>query len=111
MMTAHRIKIIDLVSQGDMDDVKELLAHSEEKHRLTVINERDEFGRNAVFMAISRNDLTMLKMLVNAGGDIQITDGFGLTACEFARQQGYVEIITFLQKSNKILNKIPLSSH
>jgi len=93
-------RMIDLVDSGDVEAVKRGIAKGFN------VNERTYTGQTPVFIAIERNDLSILKILINAGARVDVKDGFGTSPLLFAQQLASVdkkyfqtEIITLIQNT------------
>lgn len=88
-MSSH-IKIIDLVSIGRIEEVKKLIASGCD------VNEQADLGYCALFAAINRNDVPMIKLLIDAGARVDV-ECWGESALSRARKNNYVEIVTIIE--------------
>jgi ankyrin repeat protein len=88
-----RVQIIDLVSWGQTKSVKELINILGPK---LDINERSSYGSFAAIKAAERNDLKMLKLLVEHGARIDWEDGFGRTVRGWAERNNNQAMIDFV---------------
>ncbi len=92
-MSAYRVAIIDLVSLGQVDEVKKLIAKGCD------VNEQGELGQSSVLAAVDRNDLLMLTILIEAGAKLDAKDSFGESALSVAKENGYLEIVSLIEKT------------
>lgn len=99
MMTARRIQIIELVSAGQIDAVKELIDKTNKRDLTRMVNETNYVGNCAVLAAVDRNDLEMLKVLIEAGANINVKDPIGRSARSFAQICGYSDIVELIDKT------------
>lgn len=90
------IPLTSLVSLGQLAAVRELKQKLND--RLTV-NNQDASGNLPATIAAERNDLPMLKLLVEYGADLELLDGRGRNALGWARKNQDNEMITFILNS------------
>ena len=55
-----------------------------------------QHGQTALMLAVSHGRLSMAKLLVEAGADINIRDEDGSTALMCAAEHGHMEIVKFI---------------
>ncbi|MCB9757887.1 MAG: ankyrin repeat domain-containing protein, partial [Candidatus Omnitrophica bacterium] len=55
----------------------------------------------ALFIALRRGDLGILKLLIKKGADMKAVDGDGWTALMIAMQEGHSEVIKLFQENDK----------
>lgn len=91
MMSTYRVRILDLASLGQIDEVKKLIEKGCD------VNEQNDLGDCALIAAINRNDLPMVQLLINAGANIKIKDTFGRSALDFATKRSYKKICDLLE--------------
>jgi ankyrin repeat protein len=85
------VDVIECAKRGMYDALLELI----EKHQADV-NEQNENGDYAVVCVAQRNDLRMIKMLVEHGARLDIQDGSGRTPLGYAKKYNNAELITFI---------------
>lgn len=90
------IQIIGIVKLGIYDAVKELIAKG------VNINETNDKGESALLAAAARNDLKIVKLLVNYNVIVNVEDVYGLTPIKWAKHYNNVEMIELLERK---LNK------
>jgi ankyrin repeat protein len=103
MMSAQKTLLIDAVSSGQIDIVENLINTGYN------INEQTDLGTTSVMIAVNRNDINMLKILINAGAKLDICNCFGDTALSLANKivsssvgywkQEYGKIVTLLEET------------
>ena len=76
------MQTIEAVLQGDVKMLKKALTHLKESEQLHVINQAiyngDAYGTPLHFAAAG-NHLECVKLLLDAGADIKVTDNYSLT--------------------------------
>lgn len=87
----REVKIADYVALGAYDDVKKLIAAHYD------VNEKDNEGNAPVIIAASRNDFKMLKMLVEAGAKLNVTNDNGDSPLQFAQLFKNAEMQSYIQ--------------
>ncbi len=101
-MITTRTGFVELVYAGDVEVVKEAIK------RKCDINELDAAGDTGIIAAIKKNDYRMLKVLINAGADVDIKSGSGEHPLNLAKAMAkdddkYLdkEIIKLIENSTK----------
>ncbi|WP_299213719.1 ankyrin repeat domain-containing protein [uncultured Aquimarina sp.] len=92
----ERVSIVEACSQEDIPLVKHLLQIGEE------VNTTSELGFSALNMAIIRNNISLIKILLEAGADInfQNTEVFGF---------GVTPLISAIKENNETIIKLLLN--
>lgn len=81
------VSLADIVSQTHANVVKKLF-------QMADVNKRaKQHGQTALMLAVSHGKLDMVKMLLEAGADINIQDDDGSTALMCAAEHGHIEIV------------------
>lgn len=93
MENERDVKIVDVVSLGQLEDTRELI------RRGLDVDDPDENGNYAVTMAARRNDLEILKILIDAGAELNLFDGMGRKAITWARKYKNQEMIDEIEKA------------
>lgn len=83
--------LIELVYLGQKEDVKTLLERGYD------INEQDKYGTSAALAAVTRNDINMLKFLIDHGARVDLRDVFGKTPLSKAQEMGSTDIANLIQ--------------
>ena len=86
--------IFAAISQKDFATVEYLLSSSPK-----VINERNQFNRTPLHFAVESDNLEMVKLLINAGSDVNSVAMNSLTPLFSAVATGDIEIVKFLVSS------------
>lgn len=84
------ILLIELVSLGQLDAVKKMLLDGYDA------NETTEYGETAAFLAASRNDFDMLKLLAEYGAKLDVKDGRGRNIIGWAKYFKNQEMIDYI---------------
>jgi uncharacterized protein len=96
------MNLIDYVKLGNIIKVQELIAAN------VNLNSQDEYGYTALIWAASYSKPDMVKLLLEAGADDEITDIDKHNALFWANYYGHPEVIQLLNKSldgKKVLTK------
>lgn len=96
------MNLIDYVKLGNITKVQELIAAN------VNLNHQDEYGYTALIWAASYSKPDMVKLLLEAGADKDITDIDKHNALFWANYYGHPEVIELLNKSldgKKVLTK------
>ena len=96
MMSAKRVPIIDLVSQGQIDRVKEMINNKSDVNEQNIDN-----GDYAIIVAVERNDLAMVKLLIDAGARVAVENFFNHSPLSEAIKGKNVFIIKLIQETLK----------
>ncbi|HNQ68361.1 MAG TPA: ankyrin repeat domain-containing protein [Bacteroidales bacterium] len=94
--------LIDYVKLGNVTKVQELIVSG------VNLNHQDEYGYTALIWAASYSKPDMVKLLLEAGADDEITDVDKHNALYWANYYGHPEVIELLNKSldgKKVLTK------
>jgi ankyrin repeat protein len=91
-MSNEQIPLLQIVSLGQIEKLRDLLRTSK-----IDVNETDENGGLAVVIAARRNDLSMLRLLVEHGAKLNEKDGWGRTVDGWARKHNNIEMLTFIE--------------
>ena len=60
------------------------------------IDERDDYGRTALHVATYTANYEAMRLLLEAGANVNLGDGYGRTPLSLARQSGYTEMVAIL---------------
>ena len=103
MMSGYRVPLIDAVSEGNIDKVKELILEG------AYVDEQTESGDCSVYTAVNRNDDSILKVLIDAGANVDIQDVRGRSMLQRAQESGYLKVAALigaaLKKKNIAFNE------
>jgi hypothetical protein len=61
----------------------------------------NRYGGVALIPAGERGHVAMVRALLDSGADPAIADGDGVTALEHARERGYGEMVTMLERAGE----------
>lgn len=91
--------LIPAAERGHVEVVNELLTHTD-----VAINHINNLGWTALLEAIILGDggprrTEVVRLLIQAGADVNLADGNGVTPLAHARQRGYKAMIELLQKA------------
>uniref|UniRef100_A0A914C0T5 26S proteasome non-ATPase regulatory subunit 10 n=1 Tax=Acrobeloides nanus TaxID=290746 RepID=A0A914C0T5_9BILA len=75
---------------------------------LCEVNHKNNNGQTALHYAASKNHLSILKLLVEADGDVNAQDKYGASPLHRASSQGHLDIVRFLLSCKRI--RIDLSN-
>lgn len=101
-MMSHYTEISDLVSLGLGEEVKKWVVEEqkEQEKRKQEGRSRTKFEDDcileAVFEAITRNDLPILKSLVKTGISLDSIDDIGRTPLSYAKNNGFNELFNYI---------------
>lgn len=99
---AQYVDIIEYTKIGMTDGVKEMIAMKAD------VNEKDRKGDYAVLWATKRNDLDILKLLVDAGAFLEVRGGNGITPLMYSRANCNLKMEQFiLDNINLFITKEP----
>lgn len=110
-------ELIQLTFFGQEKKIKELLEKTKEKlseqnadsdfikNELKKIVDEKHEGQTAVIAAVKGNRANILKLLIEAGANVNVTMGLDQTPIEYAKEQGYSEIVELLDKAISDGNK------
>ncbi len=104
-------KIIDTTVNNNLERLKKLV---ERKNRFLPkpdINARTEEGISALMVAVSQENLKMVKYLVEHGADINATDFQGVSVLMRATVKGNLEIVKYLVEHGAQINAKDLHAH
>jgi hypothetical protein len=94
MMTARRVAIIDFVSQGHIDGVRDLIKQN------CNVDETDYCGDCAVIRCVERNDFNILTVLIDEGkANVDVVDAMGCSALLLAQQLEHHKIAQLLEET------------
>lgn len=94
MMTGRRVVLIDLISQGMIDEVRE-----EVTKESCDVNEKDYIGSCAVLKCVEDNESEILEILIKAGADVKVDDPLGNSALSLAKKYGHEKIVKLIEKA------------
>jgi hypothetical protein len=96
----RRNPLLDLVETGQLEEAERRAEmHPEE------VNMQTGLGYCPVLLAISHNNMPMLKMLVEAGCELNVQDAFGHGTMRYAGKNGYREIEAYLYQQAWLLQR------
>jgi hypothetical protein len=84
------ISLTSAVTSGDEKAVSSLLANGAD------VNETTSGGQTALILAVIFGHTNLIKVLMNAGADLQLRDNLGLNAIEWAQRRGLTEAVSIL---------------
>jgi ankyrin repeat protein len=93
MMTARRVPIIDLVSIGAIDEVRDLIQAGCD------VNEKDYCGECAVIRCVDRNDDDILAVLIEANANLDVKNIRGIPALELAKRLNHNKVAKLIEDS------------
>lgn len=86
------MKLIDLVSLGQIDAVKKAITMDPSID----INEQDIDGDSALLVAAMRNDLPIMKELITYGARVAVENNYGKTPLSYAEENENAEMIQLI---------------
>ena len=89
------LMIYNVAMQGSSDLLQKLIDLKME------INSFNHKGFTPLMIAANFNRLDHVKILINAGADPTLKDQNGKTALDYAKEQGYQEVVDYLEKLKK----------
>ncbi len=95
-MSEDHIWLIDYAEIGQVGAMRQLLSE-----RQIDVNKSNEYGINAALVAAERNDLEMLKLLVEHGARLDVKDGMGRTPIGWAERNENAEMIEYCRVTFK----------
>lgn len=90
-VASEDMTIVDYIKSGDSEKVEQLL-----KKQKNAVNELDETGVGLLHWATDSGFLDIVKILVNAGADVNLADVDGLTSLHYASSCGHSNCVEFL---------------
>jgi ankyrin repeat protein len=90
-------KIFSIIKTKNIELLKDIISNDK-----ACVNSIDEYGDIPLHMALE--DIELVKLLMEAGADVNGQDEFGFTALHKAVEYGNLEIIKFLIKSGADIN-------
>ena len=85
--------LIDLISQGIIDEVREEIANGCD------VDEKDYVGCCAVLKCVERNDSDILEILIEANANLEVKDPLGNSALSCAKRYGHDKIVTMIENA------------
>jgi hypothetical protein len=93
MMTGRRVVLLDLISQGMIDEVRE------EVEKGCDVDEKDYIGSCAVLKCVEDNEPDILEILIKAGANVKVNDPLGNSALSLAKKYGYQTIVQMIENA------------
>jgi Ankyrin repeats (3 copies) len=93
-------KFFKVVKEGDLATIKNLVGKVN-------VNEQDAFGKTALWIAVFRNDLNMVKFLLDNGAEPNISRLFATTPVEEAIKNRYLDILKLFVTHENINKELP----
>lgn len=88
------VDIIEYTKRGMVKQVEKLINDKID------VNEQDANGNYAVLCAAERNDLTIMKMLVEAGASLDVIGSGGVTPLGYAEYNKNDQMIDFINNTH-----------
>jgi len=79
LFESNEIDIYDLISKNDINGVKKYIADGGD------IEARTEYGTSALIISANRDKTIILKLLIDAGADLNTQDNIGQTAMMYSK--------------------------
>ncbi|CAH1712143.1 unnamed protein product [Chironomus riparius] len=96
--------LIDVIQYGTMNDIKELVLILVKYKLFDVFKSKNEIDQNALHIAINLGYISLIKVFIKFGVDINETDAFGSSPLHLAVQRNNLAILKELLDSNKSIN-------
>ena len=87
-------ELIEAVENNNIDKLKEFINNKVD------INYQTEKGDTALILASYYGNIEIVKLLIKAGANKDITDRWGFTAIDYAIDKNYKQIIKLLKNKN-----------
>ncbi|WP_131784117.1 ankyrin repeat domain-containing protein [Legionella gresilensis] len=97
----YQIPIIEMAKLGQIQAIIERLNTYTQKNDLLNIDEEDDEGNSAILIAARRNDLKMLKILLDHGANRNVVDVYGRNALYWAKENGNTKMQFLLETPAK----------
>jgi hypothetical protein len=99
-----KIQILcNLVEKQDYDNIQEFLNnHTDKEELVSMLNSRDIISRNPLHISIKKNNLTIAKLLLDAGSTPMCISKLGKTALHQVCESGSIEMLQLLSQYGKV---------
>ena len=90
----HRKRYVDIIEytqRGMSKEVKQSIERGDD------VNEQNYGGNYAICIAVERNDMTTVKLLVEAGAKLEVKSGSGVSPLGWARHNEDEEMIKYIE--------------
>lgn len=84
--------LLEAVLDGNKDQVELIV-----KKYNGNVNAQDKYGASPALLAAKRNDLEMLKYLVDNGADLNVSDGLNQTVMHWAKHNKNDDMVEYLE--------------
>lgn len=90
----EQIIVIELVINGQVKDLENWICDSR-----CDVNETDIYGNCGVIAAAARNDLKILKILFEAGANLDVVDHVDRSPMSYAKKHNNTKMIDFIEEN------------
>lgn len=97
--------LIDVIQYGTMNDIKELVLILVKYKLFEVFKSKNEIDQNALHLAINLGYISLIKVLIKFGVDVNGTDAFGMLPIHLAVQRNSLAMVQeLLMDTTKSVN-------
>lgn len=96
--------LIDVIQYGSMNDIKELMLILVKYKLFEVFKSKNEIDQNALHLAVNLGYISLIKVLIKFGVDVNETDAFGSSPLHLAAQRNNQAIVQELLDTAKSIN-------
>jgi hypothetical protein len=96
--------LIDVIQYGTMNDIKELVLILVKYKLFDVFKSKNEIDQNALHLAINLGYISLIKVLIKFGVDVNETDAFGISPLHLAVQRNNLAMVQELLDTTKSIN-------
>ena len=87
------MKYFQAIVDGNVDEIKNLLSNPDTAGEVTTVSED---GKSPLYIATTKNNVEIMKLLIEGGADINRTSYDGITPLGIASQMGHLDAVKFL---------------
>lgn len=96
--------LIDVIQYGTMNDIKDLMLILVKYKLFEVFKSKNEIDQNALHLAVNLGYISLIKVLIEFGIDVNETDAFGSSPLHLAVQRNNQAIVQELLDNAKSIN-------
>ncbi|XP_070500992.1 nuclear factor NF-kappa-B p110 subunit isoform X2 [Chironomus tepperi] len=96
--------LIDVIQYGTMNDIKELVLILVKYKLFEIFKSKNEIDQNALHLSVNLGYISLIKVLIKFGVDVNETDAFGSSPLHLAVQRNNLAMVQELLDTNKSIN-------